>query len=54
MFVLPGITAKQKYYLEVLGRKRKRAMRVRMEIEDDRIFCASSWQRTRTLIIVSS
>jgi hypothetical protein len=34
-FVPPGVTVNQKYYFEVLGRLRKRMMRVRVEIADD-------------------
>jgi hypothetical protein len=47
-FAPPGVTVNQKYYLEVLGLLRKRAMRVRMEIADDWILRVSSQQRPRT------
>jgi hypothetical protein len=41
-FVSSDVTVNQKYYLEVLGRLRKRAMRVRMETADDWILRAST------------
>jgi hypothetical protein len=53
-FVPPGVTVNQKYFLAVLDRLRKRAMRVRMEIADGWILRASSRQRARTHGIVSS
>jgi hypothetical protein len=53
-FVPPGVTVKQKYYLEVQDHLRKRVMRVRMEIADDWIHRVSSRQRARTHSIVSS
>jgi hypothetical protein len=43
-----------KYYLEALDRRRKRMMRVRMEIADDLILRASSRQRACAHSIVSS
>jgi hypothetical protein len=34
-FVPPGVTFRQKYYLEILDRLRKRVMQVPMETVDD-------------------
>jgi hypothetical protein len=42
-FVPPGVTVRRRYYLKVMGRLRKRVMRVRMEIVGDWILRA--WSR---------